>query len=151
MSQYMSHFTNLTQYYVQNLILQHGYTSSCVNEYAYWDKMSRFSSKCVHCRVVALSCCWEMTSHLWLTFVSPSSISMRYYQRIVIDEEFSNLKMELYFWNMLTKYHYGLIVCIQCYCCSFYINYHISARHKWDIRFRWLNTDGKMCWKTRKQ
>ena len=55
--------------------------------YAYWDKMSRFSIKCVHCRVVALSCCWDMTSHLWLTFVSPSSISMRYYQRIVIDEE----------------------------------------------------------------
>ena len=87
--------------------------------YAYWDKMSRFPIKCVHCRVVALSCCWDMTSHLWLTLVSPSSISMRYYQRIVMDEEFSNLKMELYFWNRLTKYHYGLIVCIQCYCYSF--------------------------------
>ena len=90
--------------------------------YAYWDKMSRFSIKCVHCRVVAHSCCWDMTSHLWLTFVSPSSISMRYYQCIVIDEEFSNLKMELYFWNRLTKYHYGLIVCIQCYCYSFFIS-----------------------------
>ena len=65
--------------------------------YAYWDKMSRFSIKCVHCRLIALSCCWDMTSHLCLTFVSPSSISMRYYKRIVIDEEFSNLKMELYF------------------------------------------------------
>ena len=124
--------------------------------YAYWDKMPRFSIKCVHCRVVALSCCWDMMSHLCLTFASPSSISMRYYQRIVIDEDFSNLKMELYFWNRLTKYHYGLIVCIQCYCYSFYIKYHISARHKWDITFRRLNTDGKMCpnfkvWKTRKQ
>ena len=34
--------------------------------YTYWDKMSRFSIKCVRCRVhvVALSCCWDMTSHL---------------------------------------------------------------------------------------
>ena len=103
------------------------YFFMCESGYAYWDKMSRFSIKCVHCRVVALSCCWDMTSHLCLTFVSPSSISMRYYQRIVIDEKFSNLKMELYFWNRLTKYHYGLIVCIQCYCYSFYIKYHISA------------------------
>ena len=78
-----------------------------------------FSIKCVHGRVVALSCCWDMTSHLWLTFASPSSISMRYYQRIVIDEEFSNLKMEFYIWNRLTKYHYGLIVWIQCHCYSF--------------------------------
>ena len=124
--------------------------------YAYWNKMSRFSIKCVQCRVVAPSCCWgisHITSHL---FVSPSSISMRYYQRIVIDEEFSNLKMELYFWNRLTKYHYGLIVCIQCYCYNIYIKYHINARHKWDITFRQLNTDGKMClifnvWNTRKQ
>ena len=48
--------------------------------YAYWDKMSRFSIKCVHCRVVALSCCWDMTSHLWLTFVSPSS---RYFHEVL--------------------------------------------------------------------
>ena len=39
---------------------------------------------------------------------------------------------------------------------QFYIKYHISAKHKWDITFRQFNTDGKMCpifkvWKTRKQ
>ena len=121
-----------------------------VNRVCLLDKMSRFPIKCVHCRVVSPSYCWDIyiyiTSHLWLMFVSPSSISMRYYQRIVIDEELANLEIELYFWNMITKYHIGLILCIQCYCYSFYIKYHISAisptgktRQRITLSFRFLD------------
>ena len=44
----------------------------------------------------------------WL-FVNPISISRRYYQYIVIDEELVNLDVEFYFWNMITNYHADLI------------------------------------------
>ena len=48
------------------------------------DKKSCFSIKCVNCRVVANLWCWDIMPHLWLTFVSASSISMRYYLYIVM-------------------------------------------------------------------